>query len=165
MIPLIILELIAILLLVVIMFLVPMRTKYKRTRCVRLAFSLFPNIKIKGVSMSTVVKKSQFKDDGTGRLVIRGHITPETDDNQVESVEGGSESYTGNNDNAATIEKDPADPTKFIIVWVAAGDVQFSATADANLKSGDDNVTPISGTLDLTLEEDQATKLEMALDV
>lgn len=113
------------------------------------------------------LRKSQFKDDGGGRLVVHGHIIPETDDNQVESVENGSQKFVSSNETAATVEGDPSDDSgnKFLIVWVGPGNVQIQGTADANLKTGDDNVATVSGTLDLVLEEDQATKLELALDL
>lgn len=132
-----------------------------------LSFSLFPHIKIKGVFVMATLRKSQFKDDGGGRLVVHGHIIPETDDNQVESVENGSQKFVSSNETAATVEGDPSDDSgnKFLIVWVGPGNVQIQGTADANLKTGDDNVATVSGTLDLVLEEDQATKLELALDL
>lgn len=132
-------------------------------RCKKQGFIkfVFPSLKIKGVFMSTVIKKSQFHDDGTGNLVIHGHIEPVTDSGQLEKVQEGTQAYTSSNEAVATVAPDSSDANKFVITFKGAGDVQVQSNADADLGEG---VTTIGGTLDLTLEEDEATKINLVLD-
>lgn len=114
--------------------------------------------------MSTVVRKSQFHDDGAGGLVLHGHLEPvvslPSGEELASKVDEDSEAYVSSNEAVATVNSD-ADKLKFTIKWVGAGTVQIQGTADADLGDG---VVTIGGTLDLELQEDQATKLNLVLD-
>lgn len=114
----------------------------------------------------TILKRSQFVDDGsgTGTLVVRAHIEPKTEGGAASKVEDGTQSYASSNESVATVQKDPNDNNKLVIAWVGAGDVQIQATADADLDVGENEVKTVSGVLDLKLEEDEADSLEIVLD-
>jgi hypothetical protein len=108
------------------------------------------------------IKKNKFVDDGTGRLVIYAHIEPKTADQQLSKVEDATQKYASSNEAVATVEADPADASKFLIVWVGAGTTQITATADADLDTGE--IKEISGASDLKLEEDEADTLDIVID-
>jgi hypothetical protein len=112
----------------------------------------------------TILKKSQFKDDGTGILSITAHIQPKTEGGLASKLESGSVSYASSNENVARVTENADDENKLTITWMGAGDVQIQATGDADLDAGDDQVKSVSGTLDLKLEEDEASTIEIILD-
>lgn len=130
---------------------------------------VFPHLKIKGVFMATIIKKKQFNKvfdtDGVTllALIVNGHIVPKDDANDVEKVQNGTIVYTSSNLGVATVTADPNDPTKFKLTWVGAGDVQITSNANADLDPNGP-VDTVSGSLDLTLLEDEATTLSMLLD-
>lgn len=111
------------------------------------------NINIMG---QTRIMHSQFKDG-----VIKGFIKTLEDHNIPEPVEGHSVIYKSSNEQVATVAPDPADETKYAIAWVGPGSVQITSEADADTTEG---VSKITGMLDLLLEEDKATKIDMQLD-
>lgn len=101
---------------------------------------------------SMELKKSQFP--------VSGHIAPSTDSGQIEDVD--SIDYVSSNENVVTVTKDTTDPKKFTLDFVGDGTSTITATADADLGEG---VVTLTDSLEVTAIEDQATKLNMALDV
>lgn len=114
--------------------------------------------------MSTILKKSQFKDDGNGNFIINAHIQAKTEGGAASKLEAGSVEYASSNEAVATVTENADDENKLTITWVGPGDVQIQAKGDADLDAGDDQVKTVGGTLDLKLEEDEAATIEIILD-
>lgn len=114
--------------------------------------------------MATILKKSSFTDEGNGRFTRKGHIEPLTDNDVLKKIdENEPVNYISTNEEAFTVESDPADKTKFVLVWVAAGSGKVQASADADLDP--DETTQISGeSEEFKLEEEEATHLNVVLD-
>ena len=105
--------------------------------------------------------RSDFKDDGNGVLTKSYHIVPVNDNEVVEKIQEDTQAYNSSNENVATAAAHDDDKNHFDITWVGAGDVDINASADADLSDG---VKTVSGVLELTLAEDEATKIEFAED-
>lgn len=114
--------------------------------------------------MTQTVRKSQFKDDGSGNKIIKGHFTAK-DDVQVEEVISDTPpTYASSNEAVGTIAPDPDNKKGFIISFKGDGQALFTASVNADPNAADpvDNIT---GSLDLTFVEDLATHLDMVLDL
>lgn len=105
--------------------------------------------------------RSQFTQQPDGSLVKSFHLKPVNDNEVVEKIQDGSQIYSSSNEAVAEVAAKPDDANHFGVTWVGAGDVDINASADADLTDG---VNTVSGVLELTLEEDQATKLEFEED-
>jgi len=111
----------------------------------------------------TIVKRSQFTDDGNGNLIVRGHIEPVTAGGTASKIQADSEAYTSSNEEVATVAEDTADGSKFIVTWKGSGNTQIQVKGDADLDA--DETKEISGVLDLKLEEDEADAINVILDI
>lgn len=112
-----------------------------------------------------VIKKSEFTDEGNGRFTKRGHIDPLTDSDLQAAIDEQDQppAYVATNESAFTVEADPEDSKKWIMVWVAAGTGRVQAKVDVDLDAGE--TKELSGeSEDFKLEEDEATKLNVVLD-
>lgn len=111
----------------------------------------------------TILKRSQFTDDGNGNLIINGHIEPVTAGGTASKVEAGSITYASSNEGVLTVEADSEDANKFKIIWKGAGNAQVQVTGDADLDEGETRT--VSGVLDLKLEEEEAEAINVLLDL
>lgn len=113
----------------------------------------------------TILKKKQFVDDGTGRLVVKGHIEPKTADSVLTKLEDGIDEVSSSDENVATVEQDTTDEAqnKLIIVWVGPGVTTIRAGGDADLDAGE--TRSVVGELELKLEDDEAEIVDIVLDL
>lgn len=115
--------------------------------------------------MATVLKKKQFKDDGTGRLIVKAHIEPKTADSLLTKLEDGIDELSSTNEAVALVEQDTTDDqqNRMIIEWVGPGETTIRAAGDADLDAGETRT--VEGFLDLKLEDDEAEIVEIVLDL
>lgn len=123
----------------------------------KIIFTLYiDSVIIKSSTMSVKINKSKFP--------IKGHIAPSTDNGAAEKVQ--EVAYTTDNESAVKIGPDPDAPddtTKFQIDFGGTlGKANIGASADADLSDG---VTTLTDTIEVEVVEDEATKLNMTLDV
>lgn len=109
----------------------------------------------------TIYKKSQFTKQDDGSFTKDFHIVGKDDNGIEEKVQDDTQGYNSSNEAVATVAPIADKQNHFRVTWVGAGVAQLQATADADLTDG---VSQVSGTLDITLEEDQATSLEIVED-
>lgn len=109
--------------------------------------------------------KRQFKDDGTGRLVVKAHIEPKTANSVLTKLEDGIDELSSSDENVATVEQDTTDETqnKLLIVWVGPGVTTIRAGGDADLDAGETRF--LFGELELELEDDEAEIVDIVLDL
>jgi hypothetical protein len=143
---------ISILLFIVIMAYKPFKKKEKNG----LIFTLYFNsITIKSSKMKFTIQKSKFP--------VKGSITPTADNGQLEGVE--TVNYSSDNTGAVTVGPDPAEPDntrKFQLDFGGTlGKANVGASADADLTAG---VKTLTDNLEITVIEDEATKLNMNLE-
>lgn len=112
-----------------------------------------------------ILKKKQFKDDGTGRLVVKAHIEPKTADSVITKLEDGIDELSSSDENVATVEQDSndADQNKLLIVWVGPGITTIRAGGDADLDN--DETRSLFGETELKLEDDEAEVVDIVLDL
>jgi uncharacterized protein YjdB len=67
--------------------------------------------------------------------------------------------FSSSDETVATVTPNPLDPSKAVVKALLPGTAQINVTADADLGDG---VTPLTGTLDLTVVAGQAVALAIA---
>lgn len=111
---------------------------------------------IKSSTMKFTLPKSKFP--------VKGHIAPSADNGAAEKVQ--SVNYSTDNDGIVKIGPDPDAPddqTRFQLDWGGSlGTTNVGASADADLGEG---VNTLTDTLEIEVIEDEATRLNMTLDI
>ncbi len=121
--------------------------------------SLYAKTGLKFYINQSLIKNNKMKLQKS-QFPVSGHIAPSTDTGASEAVE--DVTYSSSDESIATVEADPEDPRKFKVNQVGLGKVNINASADADLGDG---VKTLTDTLEIEIVEDEATRLNMELDL
>lgn len=110
----------------------------------------------------TILKKSQFTDDGNGSFYKKFKAVPKDASLKVAKLEDGTVNHTSSDENVATTEENESDQLRFKLWWVNPGTVTVTTTGDSDLDPGEEKF--VNGQAEFKLENDEAETVTIEED-